>query len=106
MRFAPPPARSSAEPAAAADAALALGDLPVWKLSDLYASGSDPAFKADMEKAESASKAFEARWKGKLSDAAARDGNDGLGAAIKADLADGAGVRSSGQGREPAQCVR
>ena len=82
MRFAPPPARSSAEPAAAADAALALGDLPVWKLSDLYASGSDPAFKADMEKAESASKAFEARWKGKLSDAAARDGNDGLGAAI------------------------
>lgn len=75
------PLRSGAD-AAARDTAL--GDLPSWKLSDLYASGSDPAFKADLDKAESLSRAFEARWKGKLGEAAMRDGDEGLGAAIEA----------------------
>ena len=72
----------AAETAAKADPAL--GDLPVWKLSDLYASGSDPAFKADMDKADAMAKAFEARWKGRLQEAAGKDGDEGLGAAIEA----------------------
>lgn len=75
------PFRTAAD-AAARDAGL--GDLPSWKLSDLYASGNDPAFRADLEKAESQSKAFEARWKGRLSEAAGKNGDEGLGAAIEA----------------------
>ncbi|MBB4063114.1 M3 family oligoendopeptidase [Gellertiella hungarica] len=69
-------------PAEAASADASLGELPVWKLQDLYASGSDPAFRADLDRAEA--KAFEARWKGRLAEAAARDGDEGLGAAIEA----------------------
>ena len=67
--------------AALTDAAT-LGDLPVWALSDLYASGNDPAFKADLERADQMAKAFEARWKGRLDEAAERTGADGLGKAI------------------------
>ncbi len=72
----------SATDAAARDAGL--GDLPSWKLSDLYPSGSDPAFKADLEKAENLARAFEARWKGRLEEAAGKDADEGLGAAIEA----------------------
>lgn len=59
-----------------------LGDLPVWKLSDLYLSGDDPAYKADLERAAVKAQEFEAKWKGKLTDAAKADGASGLGAAI------------------------
>ncbi len=72
--------------AAPADAAAAshqaLGELPVWKLSDLYPSAADPSFKGDLEKAASDAKTFEAKWKGKLAEAAGKDGAEGLGAAI------------------------
>lgn len=69
-------------PADAAARAEPLGDLPVWKLSDLYPSATDPSFKADLEKAAAEAKAFETRWKGRLVEAAGKDGDEGLGAAI------------------------
>ena len=76
--------RNQAFPRSPADAAAAsaLGDLPVWKLSDLYPSASDPSFKADLEKAAADAKAFEGKWKGKLEGAARKDGAEGLGCAI------------------------
>jgi oligoendopeptidase F len=40
--------------------------LPVWDLSDLYASPEDPALAADLDQAETDGKAFEARFAGKL----------------------------------------
>jgi oligoendopeptidase F len=61
----------------------ALGLLPVWKLSDLYPAKDAPTFAADMEKAEALSLAFEEKWKGKLSGAAAKTGAGGLGEALK-----------------------
>jgi oligoendopeptidase F len=57
--------------------------LPVWKLSDLYPAKDAPTFAADMEKAEALSLAFEEKWKGKLSGAAAKTGAGGLGEALK-----------------------
>ncbi|WP_283196231.1 M3 family oligoendopeptidase [Rhizobium sp. AN80A] len=63
--------------------AIELGDLPTWKLEDLYPSATSDAFKADMAKAEKDSLAFEAKWKGKLSDAATKKGADGIGQALK-----------------------
>ncbi|MBN7805624.1 M3 family oligoendopeptidase [Agrobacterium rosae] len=74
----PLPAFSTAEAASAA-----LGDLPTWKLSDLYASADSPEYKSALEKAASDAKAFEAKWKGKLEAAAKLSGNEGLGAALK-----------------------
>ncbi|MGV1872824.1 M3 family oligoendopeptidase [Agrobacterium rosae] len=74
----PLPAFSTAEAASAA-----LGDLPTWKLSDLYASADSPEYKSALEKAASDAKAFEAKWKGKLDAAAKLSGNEGLGAALK-----------------------
>ncbi|MBO9197183.1 M3 family oligoendopeptidase [Rhizobium sp. 16-449-1b] len=63
--------------------AIELGDLPTWKLQDLYPSATSDAFKADMAKAEKDSLAFEAKWKGKLADAATKKGADGIGQALK-----------------------
>ncbi|WEX89454.1 M3 family oligoendopeptidase [Sinorhizobium garamanticum] len=65
--------------AAAAD----LGDLPSWRLEDLYASATSEAFRADMAKADAAAIAFEKKWKGKLADAAGKTGDEGIGAAVK-----------------------
>jgi oligoendopeptidase F len=65
-----------------ADAAQ-LGDLPSWKLEDLYPSATSQEYLGDLEKAEAAAKAFEAKWKGKLADAAARTGDEGIGAAVR-----------------------
>ncbi|MFS8044554.1 M3 family oligoendopeptidase [Rhizobium sp. BR 314] len=61
----------------------ALGELPAWKLSDLYPSATSPEFLGDMEKAGKLSVAFEEKWKGKLADAAGKTGEAGIGAAIK-----------------------
>ncbi|MBB3485412.1 oligoendopeptidase F [Rhizobium sp. BK347] len=61
----------------------ALGDLPAWKLSDLYPSATSPAFLNDMERAGKMAVAFEEKWKGKLTDAAAKSGDAGIGAALK-----------------------
>ncbi|TCU35572.1 M3 family oligoendopeptidase [Rhizobium azibense] len=66
---------------AAADPAL--GDLPVWKLQDLYPSATSTAFTSDMEKAGRNAIAFEQKWKGKLADAAAQKGAGGIGEALK-----------------------
>jgi oligoendopeptidase F len=62
----------------------ALGDLPRWKLEDLYPSATSAAFRADMETAGAECRAFEARWKGRLAEAATTTGNEGLGAAVQA----------------------
>ncbi|MBB4191550.1 oligoendopeptidase F [Rhizobium aethiopicum] len=72
-------------PAAPAGAAAdpALGDLPIWKLQDLYPSATSTAFVADMEKAGKAAIAFEEKWKGKLTEAAVKTGTEGIGAALK-----------------------
>ncbi len=61
----------------------ALGDLPGWKLSDLYPSGESPEYKGDLEKAASMAAAFEGKWKGKLEAAAKATGEEGIGAALK-----------------------
>ncbi|OWV85735.1 oligoendopeptidase F [Rhizobium sp. R635] len=72
---------SAAAPSGAADPAL--GDLPVWKLQDLYPSATSTAFVADMEKAGKAAIAFEEKWKSKLAEAAAKTGGEGIGAALQ-----------------------
>jgi oligoendopeptidase F len=64
-------------------AGAALGDLPVWKLQDLYPSATSTAFTSDMEKAGKNAIAFEDKWKGKLAAAATKTGADGIGQALK-----------------------
>lgn len=61
----------------------ALGELPVWKLSDLYPSADSAALKQDIEKSAADAKAFEDKWKGKLAQAAAKTGNEGIGQALR-----------------------
>ncbi len=61
----------------------ALGELPAWKLSDLYPSATSPEFLGDIEKARKLAIAFEEKWKGKLTEAAAKSDDAGIGAAIK-----------------------
>jgi len=72
---------SASSAASATDAAL--GDLPTWKLQDLYPSATSTAFTGDMEKAGRQAIAFEEKWKGKLADAATRKGAEGIGQALK-----------------------
>ncbi|MDZ7602118.1 MAG: M3 family oligoendopeptidase [Hoeflea sp.] len=61
-----------------------LGDLPAWNLGDLYAAPDAPEFKADLAEARNRAEQFEARWKGRIQEAAMATGDDGLGAAIEA----------------------
>ncbi len=56
------------------------GELPVWNLDDLYPGNDSAALKADLERARTEAKSFEADYKGKL-DGLAKNG--GLSAAIK-----------------------
>ncbi|MGK9202329.1 MULTISPECIES: M3 family oligoendopeptidase [Sinorhizobium] len=60
-----------------------LGELPSWRLTDLYLSPSSEEFRSDLAKAETDAIAFEAKWKGKLKEAAGRTGDQGIGAAVK-----------------------
>ncbi|MBB3977308.1 oligoendopeptidase F [Rhizobium azooxidifex] len=60
-----------------------LGDLPRWNLGDLYASPKAPEFAADLKRGETDALAFEARWKGKLDEAAGTIGAHGIGQAVK-----------------------
>jgi oligoendopeptidase F len=76
MRFAAADAVSSIT----ADAAL--GNLPTWRLEDLYPSRDSAVFVNDVSRADAMALAFEIKWKGKLADAAAKTGTEGLGAAI------------------------
>lgn len=71
---------AATESGASSDAGL--GDLPVWKLEDLYPSRESAEFAGDMSRAGSLARAFEEKWKGKLSQAAQHDGDTGLGAAL------------------------
>jgi oligoendopeptidase F len=71
---------SPAPQAAAADPALGL--LPAWKLSDLYQDRDSAGFRADLEKAATLAKEFEAKWKGKLAQAAGKTGAGGIGEAL------------------------
>ncbi|MDX0762012.1 M3 family oligoendopeptidase [Sinorhizobium medicae] len=73
-------ANSGADQAASAPAEL--GDLPSWRLTDLYLSPSSEEFRSDLARAEADAVAFEAKWKGKLDQAAGRTGDEGLGAAV------------------------
>jgi oligoendopeptidase F len=73
----------SAAPAAAAIPQAELGDLPLWNLTHLYPSQTSDVFLADLERAETDSLAFEAKWKGKLTEAAATVGEQGLAAALR-----------------------
>ena len=74
------------------DAALApspapadLGQLPEWRLEDLYESMDSPRFAADLERAEREAKLFAETWRGKLSEFADRpDAGETLAAAVKA----------------------
>jgi oligoendopeptidase F len=47
-------------------ASAALGNLPEWNLTDLYAAPDAAAFKDDMQKGEAEAKAFAQKYKGKL----------------------------------------
>jgi oligoendopeptidase F len=78
MPILPEPAFSPAESTSAA-----LGDLPTWKLSDLYPSADSAEYKGDLEKAATMAKAFEEKWKGKLEAASKLTGEAGIGAALK-----------------------
>ncbi|MGI9465033.1 MAG: M3 family oligoendopeptidase, partial [Aestuariivirgaceae bacterium] len=62
---------------------LKLGDLPEWKLDDLYPGPDSEAFAGDLDKAGKQAKAFAEQWRGKLTDAAAA-GGDELVKAVKA----------------------
>ncbi|MGA1803773.1 M3 family oligoendopeptidase [Rhizobium sp. HT1-10] len=73
----------SADVGVKANAEAALGDLPVWKLGDLYPSATSPAFIGDLEKAATLSVAFAEKWKGKLGTAAMATGDAGIGAALR-----------------------
>ncbi len=60
----------------------ALGHLPTWKLSDLYAGKHAQEFATDLERADALARAFEEKWKGKLANAATRTGTEGIGQAL------------------------
>ena len=62
-----------------AAAKTALGALPEWNLSDLYAGLDDPAIKSDLDRADADCVAFENAYKGKLADLA-RSPRPGCGA--------------------------
>ncbi|MGD9738785.1 MAG: M3 family oligoendopeptidase [Bauldia sp.] len=61
----------SPETAAAATERADLGTLPEWNLNDLYPGMDSAEFKADLEKADAQTRAFEEKYKGKLAGIAA-----------------------------------
>jgi oligoendopeptidase F len=62
----------------------ALGALPEWNLSDLYAGLDDPAIKRDLDRADADCAAFEVAYKGKLNDlATSPQAGAALAAAVK-----------------------
>ncbi|TCT13304.1 oligoendopeptidase F [Tepidamorphus gemmatus] len=65
---------STAAAAGAGDESPDLGPLPVWDLTDLYPSMDAPEVQADLERALADSRAFEAKWKGRLAETLAGDG--------------------------------
>ncbi|MBN9011431.1 MAG: oligoendopeptidase F, partial [Rhizobiales bacterium] len=59
-----------ADAAFAEPARNAYGDLPEWRLDDLYPGMESDQLKADLARADTASTAFETRYKGKLGEIA------------------------------------
>ncbi|WP_442866027.1 M3 family oligoendopeptidase [Aminobacter sp. HY435] len=70
--------------ATAAKGSAALGELPEWDLTDLYASMDAPELARDMAKASADAVAFETRWKGTLAVEAERGASGKLGEAMQA----------------------
>ncbi len=71
--------------ALAAVRAVDLGPLPEWDLSDLYAGLGDPAFAADLARAEAECRGFAETYRGRIADlAAAGDAHERLGTAVAA----------------------
>jgi oligoendopeptidase F len=60
-----------------------LGDLPGWRLDDLYPSMDSQAFADDLAKAAAECKSFSAAYRGKLAELAREGAGEGLLAAIK-----------------------
>lgn len=60
-----------------------LGDLPEWNLADLYPGMDAPELKSDLERTAAESLAFEARWKGRLAEEAAKGAMGGLGECLR-----------------------
>ena len=60
-----------------------LGDLPTWKLEDLYPSQTGPEFLGAVEKAASDALAFEVKWKGKLANALETVGPESVAVALQ-----------------------
>ncbi|OLP53569.1 oligoendopeptidase F [Rhizobium rhizosphaerae] len=83
IRIQPFPVSAPDAAAAPARAGSDLGSLPSWRLEDLYPGRDSDAFRQDLARAESETLAFEARWKGRLAEAAGKEGDEGLGAAIR-----------------------
>ncbi len=60
-----------------------LGPLPEWRLDDLYASPDDPAFAADLAKAEAECKAFSDAYRSKIGELAKDETGEQLAEAVK-----------------------
>ena len=77
-------ARGAAAPSTSAAATReATEGLPEWNLADLYSGIDAPELEEDLRRAADESAAFEARWKGKLKEAAENAASGGLGQALK-----------------------
>jgi oligoendopeptidase F len=70
------PCFSAADGATAAEVTSRLGDLPEWKLEDLYPSPDAPELEADLGKAEKLADAMQESYAGKLSAIATKSGDD------------------------------
>ncbi len=80
----PHPPFAATETSAGAETEEALGQLPVWDLSHLYPAPDSAEFKQAFDNVATQARDFSARFRGKLADAAAATGPDGLGAAVAA----------------------
>lgn len=59
------------------------GEMPAWRLEDLYPSADAPALKKDLQDCTEAAEAFAARYQGKLLDIASGNGAEGLFQCLK-----------------------
>ncbi|MFN3717567.1 MAG: M3 family oligoendopeptidase [Rhizobium rhizophilum] len=73
---------SSPAPQTSANRDQNLGELPLWKLDDLYPGQTSAEFLGAVEKAGSNALAFETRWKGKLAEALETVGDASLAQAL------------------------
>src|SRR5271165_884520 len=74
--------RAAAE-AAQQNPPVELGELPEWRLDDLYAAPDDPAFAYDLARAEAECKAFSDAYRGKIEELAKDQSGEKLAEAVK-----------------------